>query len=432
MREGALLIMRVLNVKADTSVRKSLYALLLIGGLYALSVSLSNTFVNIYIWKQTKSFTNVATYNLTISVLQVITFYFAGKLVTRLDRVVVLRIGVSLLSLFYIIVLLVGNNASHYLLLLGAILGMGYGFYWLSFNLLTFEVTEPDTRDFFNGFSGGINSFAGMIGPLGSGFIISKMVGNRGYTVVFFCSLFLFVCAVIFSFFLEKREKTKSYQVFHIVKERRSDRSWRSITRAHFCQGLREGTFVFVVAIYVYQVTRDELALGTYGFINSLVSFIMYYVAARYIKKENRKKAILLGGILLFFSVALITFRLTYMNFLLYAVFISIAYPILLVPYSSMTYDVIGHAKNVRMHRVEYIVVREWFLHGGRITSVVAFLITINLFDASKSIPIFLLIAGTGHALIYPNIKNIDIKEQKIDNGSQLLKKGDDLAEGEV
>ncbi len=417
----------------STSTKKSLYTLLLIGGLYTLSVSLSNTFVSIYLWKQSQSFMNVATYHLTISVLQVITFYFAGKLATKMDRVIVLRIGVTLLSLFYVTVLLVGENANNSLLLLGAILGMGYGFYWLAFHLLTFEITEPETRDFFNGFAGGINSFAGMIGPMASGLIISKMIGNKGYTIIFFCSLFLFVGAVIFSFFLEKREKTSSYTVFDIVKERNTDKNWHSITIAHFFQGLREGTFVFIISIYVYIVTKDEFAIGTYGFINSLVSFLMYYVAARFIKKTKRKKAILLGGILLSLSVALIAFQLTYLNFMLYAVFISIAYPILLVPYGSMTFDVIGHAKNVNAHRVEYIVVREWYLHAGRIVSVIAFMLTISFFDPTRSIPVFLLVAGAGHALIYPSIKNIHLKKSTTaEAGLPLLKKGDDLAEGEV
>ena len=44
---------------------------------------------------------------------------------------------------------------------------------------------------------------------------------------------------------------------------------------------------------------------------------------------------------------------------------IAIAYPILLVPYISITYDVIGRAWNAAEMRVEYIVVREIYIHFG-------------------------------------------------------------------
>lgn len=74
-------------------------------------------------------------------------------------------------------------------------------FYWLAFNLLTFEITEPETRDFFNGFLGLLTSFSGMIGPIAAGYTISRMAKWSGYTVIFFLSLVLFAIAVVLSFF---------------------------------------------------------------------------------------------------------------------------------------------------------------------------------------------------------------------------------------
>ncbi len=82
-------------------------------------------------------------------IFQPLAFLMAGKLSKHIDRVYVLRIGISLMSLFYIAVLVVGENAAQHLLLLGSLIGLGTGFYWLAFNVLTFEVTEPETRDFF-------------------------------------------------------------------------------------------------------------------------------------------------------------------------------------------------------------------------------------------------------------------------------------------
>ncbi len=393
----------------DIELTKDFKFLLLIGGLYSLSTALSNTFVNIYLWKQSGEFSDLGLYNLAVVVLQPITFIVAGRWAKKVDRVIVLRIGVSFLALFYLAVLFFGTNASKFLLVLGGLLGIGYGFYWLAYNVLTFEITEPETRDFFNGFLGVLTSIGGMIGPIAAGFIISRLDNFTGYTVVFGISLSLFSLAVFLSFFLKRRPAKGKYWFQRILTERKHNFNWRMITNAHFFQGLREGTFVFIISVFVFLSTGSELSLGTFGLINSGVSFLAYYIVSRKIKKNQRKKAILLGGCILYAAIFLIVIDVTFTKLLIYAATIAVAYPLLLVPYMSMTYDVIGRGWNAAEMRIEYIVVREIFLNSGRFVSIIMFLIAVHFFDEQKSIPILLLILGAGHTLIYLFIRRVQI-----------------------
>ncbi|MBO9129626.1 MFS transporter [Bacillus sp. 165] len=424
--------MKMKHLIGDVEVNKDMVLLLVIGGLYTLAISLSNTFVNIYLWKQTKNFFNIGLYNLSIVILQPITFAFAGKLAKKIDRIIILRLGVSALAIFFITVLLAGTSASKYILLIGGMLGVGYGFYWLAFNLLTFEITEPDTRDFFNGFLGLLTSFAGMIGPIFSGYVISHMIKWNGYTFIFFLSLTLFTIAVILSFFLSKRECDGRYELMEAMRERKQNENWKRITIAHFFQGLREGTFIFVISVYVYITTGSEFAIGKFGLVSSSVSFICYYLATRLIKDKYRKKAILFGGILLYIVVYLVILDVTYKKLILYAVGISIAYPILLVPYNSMTYDVIGKANRIKELRVEYIVVRELYLNSGRIISILSFLFAVSVFNPQNSLPVLLGILGMGHSLIYFAVRNVRYKaEKKEQPGLEVSRTRQELTEGE-
>ncbi|MGA5690200.1 MFS transporter [Cytobacillus pseudoceanisediminis] len=394
----------------DVDLTKDLTLLLFIGGLYSLSAALSNTFVNIYLWKQSGEFSDLALYNLAIVVLQPLTFILAGRWAKKIDRVIVLRIGVIFLALFYLSVLFAGTNASKFLLLLGALLGVGYGFYWLAFNVLTFEITEPENRDFFNGFLGILTSVGGMIGPIAAGFIISRMEKFTGYSVIFGISLTLFSIAVFLSFFLKRRPADGRYLFGRILAERKNSLNWRMITNAHFFQGLREGTFIFVISVYVFISTGSELALGTYGLVNSSISFLGYFLVSRLLKKEYRKRAILIGGLLLYGAIFFIVFEVTYQKLLMYAATIAIAYPLLLVPYISLTYDVIGRGWKAAEMRIEYIVVREIFLNAGRIVSILGFLAAVSFFNEEKSIPILLLIIGAGHSVIYFFVRKIQFQ----------------------
>jgi YQGE family putative transporter len=417
----------------DVEVNKELILLLIIGGLYSLGIALSNAFVNVYLWKQSGSFLDLGIYNLSIAIMQPVTFVIAGRWAKKIDRVIVFRLGVAFLAVFYLSVLLIGNNAANNIILLGGLLGIGSGFYWLSFNVLTFEITEPETRDFFNGFLGIMSSSAGMIGPIVAGFVISRFAGDIGYKSIFSISLGLFFCAVILSLFLKRRNAHGRYLLLDVLKERKRNVNWRMITNAHFFQGIREGTFIFVIGVLVFITTGSEFALGKYGLINSAVAFFFYYLATRLITKKMRKKSILIGGILLYASIFLILFDLTYAKLIMYAITIAIAYPMLLVPYISLTYDVIGRSWNAAEARIEYIVVRELFLNLGRITSILLFILAVTLFDEKQSIPILLAVIGSGHSFIYFFIRKVTLLEsnEPINDNGQKNMPEPNLVDGE-
>ncbi|MEH7302060.1 MFS transporter, partial [Neobacillus drentensis] len=153
------------------------------------------------------------------------------------------------------------------------------------------------------------------------------------------------------------------------------------------------------ISVFVYISTGSEMALGTFGLINSGISFVAYYLASRLIKKNNRKKAILIGGLILYAAVLIIVWDVNFVKLLIYAAMIALAYPLLLVPYMSTTYDVIGNGWKAAEMRIEYIVVREIFLNLGRIVSILAFIAAVTWFNEDQSIPILLLILGAGHSL---------------------------------
>lgn len=392
-------MLKLKNLYNGMDITKDLILLLVVGGLYSLSIALSNTFVNVYLWKQSGSYLDLAIYNLAVVVMQPITFLLAGRLAKKIDRVIVLRIGVIFLALFFIAVLFFGEKADDYLVILGGLLGIGYGFYWLAFNVLTFEITEPETRDFFNGFMGALSSSGGIIGPITAGFIITRFTSNTGYTIIFAISLVLFSAAVVTSFFLQRRPSSGQYLFVKVFQERKRNKNWKLITNAHLLQGIREGTFVFVISVYLFIATKNELALGTYGMIHAGTAFIMYSIATKFIKKDKRKKVMMVGGVILYAAIFLIFIDPTYIRLLIYGVVIGMAYPLMLVPYSSITYDVIGKSRDAAEMRIEYVVVKELFLNSGRVISIILFIIAINLINPTTAIPALLLIFGIGHTL---------------------------------
>ena len=142
---------------------------------------------------------------------------------------------------------------------------------------------------------------------------------------------------------LSKRECEGRYEIVQVLKERRIDKIGERLHELIFPRIERRDVY-FVISVYVYLATNSEFALGKYSLVNSAVSFVCYYLVARMLKKEWRKSNFTWGHYFICCRL-LVIFNVTYTKLLIYAACIAIAYPILLVPYGSMTYDVIGRAK---------------------------------------------------------------------------------------
>src|SRR5699024_352327 len=107
-------------------------------------------------------------------------------------------------------------------------------------------------------------------------------------------------------------------------------------------QGMREGRFVFVVAIWVYLVTKSELALGTFTLVLNGCSLIFFFLITKLLKPQYRKTSILIGNRCISLSVCIILFVLTYTQCVVYAFGVGVCSPLLHVPFDWMAYDVIG------------------------------------------------------------------------------------------
>ena len=63
------------SLTGENEDKKDLHLLLMINGLYSLSIALSNTFVNIYLWKQSGNYLDIGIYNLIVVIFNLLPLY---------------------------------------------------------------------------------------------------------------------------------------------------------------------------------------------------------------------------------------------------------------------------------------------------------------------------------------------------------------------
>lgn len=132
-------------------------------------------------------------FTLATHLTMAITFWLAGKWVKEHNKMNCLRIGVAISAVFYMLVLWLGANSFQYFVWLGIVQGISAGLFWVAFNVVYFEVTDPDNRDRFNGSVGLLGAGAGIIAPWISGVLIVSLGDIKGYRLIFSISLGIFL-----------------------------------------------------------------------------------------------------------------------------------------------------------------------------------------------------------------------------------------------
>jgi MFS transporter, YQGE family, putative transporter len=367
--------------------------LLMINSLFAGAGGLSGTFLNIYLWKILKDLEQIAVFNLFIFLFAAIGFATAGWLAKRTDRLYTLRIGVAVLALFYVLILLLGPRVGQWYAGLGCLQGFGAGFYWLSYNILVFEVTEPKTRDTFNGANGFLVAIATGVAPMLAGWILSTWL-QFGYRILFLLSFGLFLTAVLVTWWLSRRKEPPLFDLNAGFRPEEHGGLWRQTLGVCLLIGFREGTLFFLPFLLLFVVTRDELLASRYLLITAVLSLAANYVAKRFLTFERRPLFVTVSAFMLGLSVLLLLIQVNTTGLFVFGILNSLFAPLLLIPFSCLTYDVMGRLPQAEHRKAEYLVIREVAVDAGRCLSLLLLVVNEAFLQEATAIRIAFLTAG--------------------------------------
>ena len=348
--------------------------LLAVHGLFAVAGALSGTFVNVYLWKVSHEWGVIGWFAASSHVVNTLTFFIAGKWVKERGKLGILRAGLLLSALFYLAVLLMGRRSADFAVMLGALQGLSAGLFWLAFNVIYFEVTDPSSRDRFNGWAGLLAALSGMIAPWSSGFLIARLGADAGYRAVFTLSLAVFAAGALVSFLMRRRRAKGTYEWLYGFRQLGiPDSPWRNVLPALAAQGFREGVFVFLIGVLVYTATRREMLVGNYFLAVSAVSIVSFWLAGRLMKPHRRRALMMAGVVAMPLFILPFFFDIRYSTLLAFGIGTSLVYPLFAIPMTSAVFDLIGRDETSANHRVELIVLREGGLNIGRLAGTLAF-----------------------------------------------------------
>ncbi|MGL4521876.1 MAG: MFS transporter, partial [Bacilli bacterium] len=368
-------------------------------------------FLNVFIWRLTSSLPTIVIYNLFLNGAALLAFTIGGYLSKRFSSGVVLRIGIACYIVFYVLVWLQVGSSSLFFYSIGMLYGVANGLYWLSYNTLTFEITEPETRTFFNAWQGMSHSMSGIVTPLLSGVVISRFANLQGYQFLFFVAFVLFIIGVVLSLWLPiRKEVYVPFQIKKVFAYQFKNESFLRLGLAQYFQGIREGSFFFVVSVLLFIATTDEFKVGVFSFVTSAGSFLTYSILRKRLKHSHRNVAMVIGGLFLYVGCFLLYF-ISFPTMIVYALFLAIGYPLFLIPFLGISYDLIGKLPNTKQLRVEYIALREFYLNAGRVCSVIVLYVLLRSVEQQTAVSIAIVLLGAGHLIAALIMKKVVVTQ---------------------
>jgi YQGE family putative transporter len=360
------------------ALRPAAWWLLVISGLFSLSIGLSNTFVNIFIWKVDKSYSSAAWYNLSMYVIVPFSFIAAGWIAHRWRTVISLRLGIATHAAFYLSTLWFGLAMARNPMLMGAFMGLATGLFWFAFNTLSLQYTTDGNRSSFVGTNGVFASVAGMVAPPVAGYLIGRedryFGGLTGFHVVFGISVVLFAIGTMLSFRLHSAP-VHHYFRWNKALIRLRNRDWRLKLIGCFVYGIREGVFLFLIGLLFFVATGSELKLGEFFLLQSGLAFVSNFLAGRVSRGRRRVYILGFGAVGMMSCAFLFLLPVTASRLVLYGSFISVVLPFFLVPLQSLLYrQMETMVSNHQGWSEEHVVVREFFENAGRVFGIAVFL----------------------------------------------------------
>ena len=342
--------------------------LLWVHTLFLTGVSLSNIFFNIYLWKILHNLETAAVFNLFQFITVPFVFFMATHMFKQQGIILSMRLGLLVHVCFFLLVLLLKSKIAYLAPLFGVLMGLGQGLYFFGYNVSTYDWTNNLNRDRFSGLNGAASALAGMVAPLVGGVIIRSLGTSTGYIAVFSIMVICFILATLVTgtFVANTGKAQCNFTQARVL----IGSEWRRVSWSMFLRGLREGVMSFLLILIFYEVSQNELKLGFFNFVLSIITFLSYYFVGRYISRERRYFSMFLGGILLTFFTSIVLWEPSIKSFWLFGIANSLFFPLIYVPLTTISYNVIRNNWRTAEYQTEFLSFREIPLNIGRILGI--------------------------------------------------------------
>jgi MFS family permease len=299
-------------------------------------------------------------------------FYLAAYVSQKKSPVFTVRLGVSSMLLTYALLFVFIDYAPELKYLIAVLNGFAGGFYWSGHATLIPHYTTKDNRDIAIAVTGIIGGVMALFVPVLSGFVIMFMPEISGYRVMFgVCMLSVLIQLYFISKFHPVEQKHNESQIKLAIRLCIRKLTFRLMLSYEFIKGLREGVFMFMLNMLLFDIVTNESIVGINTFFTGFMAITGSWVYGKAVCQSRRVKYSFLGVLMPFLICLILLWRMDMVTMMIFTATNSFLQLFFLYSYANTTFDVVAQNKLTRKASAESLAIRETAMMFGRVLGLV-------------------------------------------------------------
>lgn len=264
---------------------------------FLLYTTIPGVFINTFFYRQDGRLSTVSIYNAIVAFGLALVMQVSSKISLKKSPVFIIRIGVVLFNVFYILLLLLQNQAVKYMPLLGVVNAIANGFYWQGYNELIKLCTSENIFDRIVSIVGLSNAAITLLVPIISGCLITYIGGYLGYTIIFCISFLFSIYTTYLSTQIGNIKIAGASNLAGVYRNVFTNKISFKVYMAEFFRGIKFTAFPLLLTIIFFKFITNESILGINNMLCGLTSMVSYFIAGKIINQKNRSKSLLLATV---------------------------------------------------------------------------------------------------------------------------------------
>ncbi|GEM_PF-4928106 len=366
--------------------------------LFTVYCQMHTIFFNTMIQRATGGTDRVMIFNIVMYIVQPIAMIFAVLYVKKRSPVGSQRFGMSINSIAYLFIAIMGERVSNYIIPIAAALSAASGFYFTTYIMQLSAYTTDDCRDNALSFASIFTGIASLVTPLFSGFLVSYFDGFLGYRILFLVAFLLGVTSVYCStrvgpVYIPEDKKKPAFM--HTLKCFFTKKRMRCVLGCSVISGVYYGLLSFIVNALIYQLVSSEALVGFNSFLGGAATILSAWLYGKTIGANDRAKAEVFATTLIIVAIVLLYFKMGVVTLIVFNVTYSLMVSFLSNPVVSEYVTAVEKTEELSGFMAETHTVREFFLSTGRISGLVLAMVLPNVLASGKAyvLALFIVIA---------------------------------------
>ncbi len=343
---------------------KSLFALRLLKS--TVEIFVNSFFIMYFLTISNQNVLQLGVYYILVYLTVYLSIYFLGNYSKNNRRIYLLRIGIVLNLVYFLLILFLKDNLVDYIYFIAIIYGLEEGFYYSVYNNFESSCITNNQRQRFSGIYTMIKSLISIIVPIIFGGLITSKSFSFCTTVV----LILVVFQVILSFVFQDDHQENLAKV-DLREYKRQLKKLKWVNKMHkisFLNGIiYSGAFSSIITLYVIKVLNNSIELGLFSSIFAIITCFLGFFFAKILPKKNYKITIIISSIFTVLGIGLLIYKTSFLIVVIFNLLQTCSATFINLIIDNKELDMANYNCITKKYRIEYFITMEKNTFIGRL-----------------------------------------------------------------